>query len=366
MMQEKNLHPNDPATGNALARLRARMSPQSLFRADRIAKINEGYVKGPNDKALDEAVDQMLDDQAAFHASTGYAKAEADRIRALFVIGESGSGKSTAIRRLFALKEQLQPYVDDYGQNVQLAYSFKAPKPTTAKLVAKTGLRTIGYPIERDDQANVMWDLFREQLKEREVLWLHVDEMQHVVKGSNHATVQDTADVVKNLLQLEDWPLNAIFSGVPGLAAFLEHEDGQLKNRCKILRFEPLRQGQDTRFVQRMVEGIIVRHAEMKPLEALLSEEFANRLLHAASGAFGTSIQITRSAIFGALRAGREEVHPEDFELAYAQSSGCRPGENVFAVANWRSINPSRALHDLVAKYQESEKEALKARSRRG
>lgn len=349
---------------NSLTRLRSSMAPETLARVDRMARIKQGYVTGPHDKLLEQAVADMMEAQAAFAVSSGYAASEALKERALFVIGDSGSGKSTAIKRVFARTSGLESFIDDYGQNVHPTVSFKAPKPLTMKLLAKTGLRAIGYPIERDRQENQMWDLFREQLKEREVLWLHIDEMQHAVKGSSHTAIQDIADIVKNLLQLDDWPLNAVMSGVTSLAAFLQFEDRQLKNRCRIVRFEPLKRGQDTKRLKRAVEGVITVHAEMQAADAVLTDEFIHRVLHATCGAFGTAIQFTREAIFIALRAGREQVLPDDFGLFYQRASGCKADENIFEASNWQMIDPGKAVHDYIIRHQEEEKAAREARSR--
>ena len=350
---------------NSLSRLRSSMAPETLARVDRMARIKQGYVTGPHDKLLEQAVADMMEGQAAFDVSSGYATSEALKERALFVIGDSGSGKSTAIKRIFARTSGLESFVDEYGQKIAPTFSFKAPKPLTMKLLAKTGLRAIGYPIERDRQENEMWDLFREQLKQREVLWLNIDEMQHAVKGSGHTAVQDIADIVKNLLQLDDWPLNAILSGVTSLAAFLQFEDSQLRNRCRIVRFEPMTRGADTKRLKRAVEGVITVHAEMQAADAVLTDEFLHRLMHATGGAFGTSIQITREAIFIALRAGREQVLPEDFILFYGRASGCRPDENVFTAPNWHMIDPGKAIQDYVIRHQEEEAAARKARGRK-
>lgn len=368
MLDNKSENGGDSSrlAGTSLARLRSRMAPESLARADRMARIREGYVTSPQDRVLEEAVDAMIEGQAAFAVGGGYAASEAMKERALLVIGESGSGKSTAIKRVLARRPELESYVDDYGQSVHPAVSFKAPKPLTMKLLAKEGLRKVGYPIERDRQENQMWDLFREQLQDRGVLWLHIDEMQHAVKGRGHAAVQDIADVVKNLLQLDDWPLNVILSGVSSLAAFLQFEDRQLKNRCRIVRFEPLRRGQDTKSLLRIMEGVIRKHAEMDVADAVLTEEYANRLMHATCGAFGTAIQFTREAVFIALRAKREQVLPEDFALFYRRASGCRPDENVFTAPDWHTIDPGKAVYDYIVKYEEEEKEARLARGRKG
>lgn len=348
----------------AISRLRGALSPESRARADRMAKIRAGYIVTPQDKALWEAVEGMIEAQAAF-GSSGYAASEAHKQRALFAIGESGSGKSTSIRRLFAKMEAFAPYVDEYGQEVRPAVSFEAPKPLTMKLLARTGLREIGYPIVRDRQENEMWDLFRDQVKERSVLWLHIDEMQHAIRSQTHTEIQNVGDVVKSLLQSPDWPLNAIFSGVPSLAAFLQHEDKQLQNRCTVIRFDPLVPGEDTALLTKSLSAVITRHAEMEAEDAILTKPFVHRIMHATGYAFGTSIQFVREVIFVALRAGREKVLVDDFVSAYARFTGCRPDQNIFTAADWKTVLPENSLKDYLTKLDADEHRARKERNRR-
>ncbi|MEE4013420.1 TniB family NTP-binding protein [Roseibium sp. FZY0029] len=341
----------------ALDRLRSQMSPDAKERAERIAWINSRYVARSLDAELEEMIQRMIEAQAAFDHS-GYAASEAHKQRALFVIGDSGSGKSTAIRRLFSRERTFQPYIDDFGQEIMPAVSFDAPEPLTMKLFARTGLEAIGYPIERDRQENQMWDLFRDQIRERSVLWLHIDEMQHAIRSTNHVGIQKTADVVKSLLQMPDWPLNAIFSGVPSLAQFLQHEDKQLQNRCKVIRFDPLRPGVDTERLRKSIEGVICTHAEMKAEDAVLSGPFANRVMHATNNAFGTAIQFVREVIFDVLRDNREKVEARDFVKAYARFSGCKPDANIFTAADWKAVIPGNALKDYLLTAQRQEQEA--------
>lgn len=381
MLQQKHEHGISKPVGrrNSLSRLRDSMPPETLARVDRMARINRGYVVRPIDRILEKQVNAMIEGQLvlerqlnamregqlAFQTNQDYAASEAFKYRAIFVIGDSGSGKSTAIKRIFArMPAGLQPYEDDFGQKICPTDSFKAPKPLTMRLLAKTGLESIGYTIDRNRAENEMWDLYRQQLEEREVLWVHIDEMQHAVRGSGHAAMQDIADIAKNLLQLEDWPLCAIFSGVTSLAAFLRFEDTQLRNRCFVLPFLPLKPGGGTKRLKRAVEGVVTVHAEMQTAEVILTDEFVNRLMHATCGAFGTAIQVTREAIFIALRAGREQLLPEDFVQFYATASGCKPDENVFTAPNWQLIDPGKAIHDYIVRFEQEEEAARKARKR--
>lgn len=343
-----------PLSGG-IARLRARMSPEALARADRIAHINNCHVKNPMDRELESIVGDMLEFQAAF--GSPIYDPEAHKIRAIFLIGNSGSGKSTAIRRAFAQRPELAP--PQPGEEFDRpAVSFVAPKPCTVTLLAATALAAIGYEIERMRQENQMWALLREQIRERQLLWMHIDEMQHAIRSRGLAGVKDVIDIVKNVVQLPNWPLHVVFSGVASLAAVLEHDDGQLANRCHVLRFDALVRGTGTASMKRIIAGVIRDHAGMEAEDAVASSEMANRVIHAVMGAFGTAIQLTREAIFVALRDGRERVLRSDFATAYGRWSGCQLGQNVFVSDDWEKIKPNNAIADFLRRAKETEKAA--------
>lgn len=98
--------------------------------------------------------------------------------RGLIVIGASGSGKTTAIRRLFAKHPDLhlpQPDVEQAD-----VVSFLVPAPATLKSVGYDCLTSLGYPLNRDRTGAVIWSKVQTLLSRRKVLFLHLDEVQHL------------------------------------------------------------------------------------------------------------------------------------------------------------------------------------------
>lgn len=339
---------------SALASLRSALGPEALARSSRIAHIKEQHVANPNDRILDRAMSDIMEEQEAFLAGPRRPEdAAALKTRALFIVGDSGSGKSTAIARAWSRRPGFMSGMDEKGKPTEgFAVSYVAPKPSTPKLLATTGLHAIGYPLVRPGQENEMWALLRQQIAELQKLWLHIDEMQHVVRSSGHSSARDVADIVKNLLQLETWPLACIFSGVNSLGAFLSFDDNQLGNRCRVIRFEPIRMGAGTRTAQRIVGGVITKHAGMTAEEVLATEDFANRLIQASRGAFGTAIQLVREAVFHALRHARERVTLQDFIAIYRAWTGCLPGQNPFSAPDPSVIDPAKAMNDCLVGFR--------------
>jgi type II secretory pathway predicted ATPase ExeA len=344
-----NDHENQNPFDNALSRLRASMSPQARERADRIASINSQYIGTKRDDQLNKLVDLLVENAA------GAALGEPGKRRALFVIGESGSGKSTAIRHLIANRTEFQPYEGGSGLLVKPMVSFDAPSPLTLRLLAKVGIEATGYPVFGRLQENEAWDLFKQRLQASRVLFLHIDEMQHAVKGNNPTKLQHLADTVKSLLQIRDWPLHIILSGVPSIVDFLGYDE-QLKNRSMVMEFAPQTKAAAD-IVAAVVQRIVEKHAGMRLSENAKDEEFVHRLIHATHGAFGTIIQVVRAAVEHVLHAKTSDGKPipeivslDVFAEVYATFTGCVPGQNVFKVKQWDIIVPSNALARMLAK----------------
>lgn len=348
----------------AVGRLRGTMDAGALAHADRMAKVHNAYVITARDKPLSDAFDRMIGNVAGLGSADDIVSADADKRRAIFVIGESGSGKTTAIRRQIALRPQFRPYFDGHGLEISPMVAFDAPKPLTLKLLAKKGLEEAGYPVYGRKQENEMWDLFKEQIKERSILFLHIDEMQHVIRGNTPGEIHNIAAVVKSLLQIKDWPVHAIFSGVPNLARFLEKEE-QLRNRSEIIKFEPMSFPADAGLIKTVMLRIVTVHAELEATSALESNEFIQRLMHAADGAFGTIIQMVRTAVASVIYSNGTDVGPGDFARVYAAFTGCTPDRNVFLADDFKDIRSDAALAQMIEDYERQQGLAPKPRGQK-
>lgn len=97
---------------------------------------------------------------------------------------------------------------------------------------------------------------------------------------------------------------------------------------------------------------IVEKRAELA-LAPSLDESYLARLIHAADGQFGTSVEFIQDAIQEALINGHTSVGPEHFARVYAARSGCSPDRNVFTEDNWHLINVSMALQDAHADVRE-------------
>ncbi|WFU04552.1 AAA family ATPase (plasmid) [Rhizobium sp. CB3171] len=170
-------------------------------RVEILGRMNAAYIGTPRDALLDLAFDGLLENVA----SALFGKAA--KRRAIFIVGESGSGKTTAVERHIAKRPQFAPRVAADGTKVRPFVFFEPPKPLTLKGLARSGLAALNYPITTTRiTEQELFDLWKEQLRENRVLFLWIDEMQHVLRGNTTKEIQNVADVLKSLVQIEGWP----------------------------------------------------------------------------------------------------------------------------------------------------------------
>lgn len=322
----------------ALTRLRSAMPDKSRERAERLARLHSKHVTTPRDAALETEIEMLIQNAASAHGSVRRDGS------ALVVIGDSGAGKTTLLKRIIANRAEFQPYQDRYGISTSPLISVVAPSPCTLKQLGREVLRAQGYPLSREIKEHMVWELVRQQIRIRKVMFIHIDEMQHAVNTLNDIERQKLSDTIKNVMQQPDWPVCFILSGIPTLARLVS-SDVQLMRRSRIFEFSNLVFTKDAVSVRKMIEHMVTKHAEMQ-LASALPDEFIHRLLHAAYGRFGVVIQLVRGAIEQAMfdEAAGGQVKARHFAAAYSRFSGCTEDENVFLRTDWHKLQPSAAL----------------------
>ncbi|WP_373413840.1 TniB family NTP-binding protein [Ensifer aridi] len=322
------------------------LDPERQLRVETLGRMHSAYIGTHRDRQLDMLFDSLIENVAATLFGT------AAKRRAIFVVGESGSGKTTAIERQIAKRPQFAPRLTADGQWVRPLVIQEAGKPLTLKGLARGGLKALNFPVTyKQITEQEIFDLWKEQLKEQRVLYLWIDEMQHVLRGNTTKEIQNVADVLKSLVQIDGWPLHLILSGVPALAQFVHlagDADGQLKGRSNLVELRPLSYPEDVKSIRKIVLKIVTKDAALIPVD-LEGDEFIHRLIHACNGAFGLIIQLVRAACEHSLRTKATTVDVGSFAFAYSLG-GCRPSQNIFTAEAWQTIVPDNALGELLAR----------------
>jgi len=304
--------------------------------------LYRGYIEHARDMRLGAELREMVDNAEACRLGAG------SRRRALFLIGASGSGKSFALRHHFSLIPEFQAKVNEYGESCRTILSFEAPEPCTSKDFAVAILQAIDVPVKARTTEGELYAMVKTQLRERGILYLHVDEAQHLLRHKTTAAVLDVQDRLKSLMQIEDWPLHTIYSGVPQLADILKG-DKQLANRSKVMRFIPLNLPDDRVTIDQVLTEVVEEKCGLKVPEELRQDDFLGRLCLANSGCYGTIIESVQSACFLVMNKGKDTVDQRAFSFNYQRDTGCLPSDNIFTAKRWSEINPDNALADLAS-----------------
>ncbi|TAY98681.1 ATP-binding protein [Rhizobium leguminosarum] len=300
------------------------------------------YIENPGDKMLAEMLQELVNNVELCRRGVGSQR------RALFLIGGSGSGKSTALAHHFRRMPEFQPRVNEYSETVRPLLSIEAPKPCTTKDFAVAILDALGVPSKARQSEGQLFATVKTQFRERGIIFLHVDEAQHLRRHSTQQAINDVQDRIKTLMQIADWPLHMIFSGVQDLADLLKGGHGQVARRSLVTRFIPLTVLNNKDHIQGVLSEIVEKRCGLLLPEELQTDDFIGRLCLANSGSFGEIIKAIQAACFLVMRKGKDTVDVRAFAHNYQRSSGCMPSDNIFTAARWSEIDPANALADLA------------------
>ncbi|MFT3810152.1 MAG: TniB family NTP-binding protein [Micropepsaceae bacterium] len=255
--------------------------------------------------------------------------------RGIAVIGDSGSGKTTAVRRLFSTYPDLQKLQP--GIEKAEAVSLSLPSPASVKFVGLACLNVLGYPLRRDRTSAIIWDLVHNNLRLRQTLVLHFDEAQDFYVNQNAREMQSMVNTLKALMQNPEWPVSIILTGMPQLRDLI-NMDPQLARRFTPVHFTKLDSAQDGAPIMKMVADY-AQAAGLEMAPDLQGGAFVRRLIHAAAEEFGLTVELLLFAIEIALRAKEPQLDHACFVQAFAHRSGCMPDFNPFLREGYSSIN---------------------------
>lgn len=305
-------------------------------------RSRERYFETGRDKVLMKFVDKLRQNAAAMDkGGCGSHR------RSLFVIGETGSGKTRSINRIVALVPEWQASIDHFGDEVIPLICIKPPQPCSMKALAVRLLRAMKVPAPKRMTDPELYVFLEEQLRERGVKAIWIDEMQDVTRSNTPKAIQAVQDTLKALVQIDGWPIHTIYSGVPALATFLQG-DRQLARRSYVMRYEPMEYPDDEAWIEKIMETVVCEDYGLTRAGDTQTDVFREKLCRAASGAFGSLVELVQEACFRAADAGRTQVKLSDFAKVYEEDVGCDRRDNVFVAANWREIIPANALDDIA------------------
>lgn len=253
--------------------------------------------------------------------------------------GASGTGKSCAMVQLIAAA---QNELAASSSPDAMIVSLRVPTPATLKFMGQMILRALGYNLSAERQAWYIWDLVRHQLKQRQVLFLHLDEAQDLSSRGTKVELNAVASMLKTLMTDPDWPVGILLSGTEELEKTLNH-DPQLARRMDAIHFSPLSAVGDAPDALGLLENYAAR-AGLRVDPDAQNFELAERLIHAAAFQFGLVIEIIISAIEIALLQEAVTLQVRHFALAFEYRSSCATAFNPFIVNDYYKIDARKVF----------------------
>ncbi len=298
------------------------------LRSLRVA-VRKMYIENSYDEILDELVAGLVENKLDFDAGAASPR------RGFFVIGQAGSGKSWSIRRALASNPDLQPRINEYGERRPQYLSLKVGNKAASINLVSDLLKAMDLP--HDGREKKMTDELMNQFKQRGIWLLHLDELQHTVRSNTTKAFEAIQDLLKGMLDNEEWPLHMILSGVDRIKKI--EEELQIDRRSGGLTFYPMTSPANNDRIQGLMTTIAVEACGLELDDKLKTEEFYERLCMAKRGAWGTMIETIQSVSFAALKRGRRTLKITDFARDYEATKGCPVSENLFVAPNFRDLD---------------------------
>ncbi|EJC80817.1 hypothetical protein Rleg4DRAFT_2481 [Rhizobium leguminosarum bv. trifolii WSM2297] len=293
--------------------------------------------KNERDDDLAEEIQAMLDNVEDF-----LEFGTCDERRGLFVTGPAGTGKSSALRHILSSHPELQPYRDEYGALIRPCLSIKLPKESKTNVVVEQVIKALDLPDEGSEK--LLTPIMHDMLKAHKVRLLHFDEAQHTVRSQTSSAFEAVQDLVKQLIDREDWPVQVILSGMPRIEKM--REDEQIGRRSYVFPFRRLDFEADKAiFSDLLIE--IAGDCGITVQPKMLEVESLARLCKATHGAWGILICDIRKACFRALSKGKSEVTINNFAQEYERNTGALQKENIFTAGNWQELKVKETLKEM-------------------
>ncbi|TGU93233.1 hypothetical protein EN794_032785 [Mesorhizobium sp. M00.F.Ca.ET.151.01.1.1] len=334
--------------------------------------IPENDIADPALKALCDKLKRMYlvterDERlrAAFHVfkGGGFSLSDADGCsqegRMLLVVGETGTAKTSAIKRLAKA---------EFGEGAGFAPSpfLRVVMPSEFNL-KRLGDRILGacrYQLTRMPSTD---DLLRKvdgQLRNLRPQVIHFDEFQRIlsVSATIHLTYDQALRNALNYLKLfMDDGFNLLISGPPEIEKLFS--PGYLKRRSTQVEFARVVATDD---VIEEIADAIASYCRVAQIETFGDEaaEAVPRLIHAASGGQGLALEVGKGAVFYAAWKGKGKLGLDDFADVFHDVTSAPFSENPFLVPDWRSL-PNTLVATINVQKEEVENRPAKKTGRR-
>lgn len=265
---------------------------------------------------------------------------EAEPGHALTIMGESGAGKGTVVRKALKALTTLQDYDDGYGNTMRPILYVTAPSSGNMTDLAAEILERLGYENSVMGRGASVYHKVQRSLRNYDTKLVVIDEFQHVLDAPKIKGAAYVTNTLKNMLQDSSWPVHLVLVGLPEIDTMIERDPAeQLERRTDPFKIADPSFEEDGDYFEWIVSELVEKRAGLR-ISNDQPNEFIERLMHGARSRFGLIMHLITWAIEDALESGSDEVATTNWIEAYARLAKCkREDENVFAEPAWRGIH---------------------------
>ena len=264
--------------------------------------------------------------------------------RALILAAPSGAGKTSLVRHGTRAHPDLFTVPDDGGA-VGMLFVQVPPACNLADLGAEVA-RAAGYGVSARLKASVAWGAAMRQVREKGIRFLWLDELQNVTELANKKEALRIRNTIKMSLINRHHAMGLVLSGDTSIVAFL-CSDKHILRRSDVMAVAPA----DPSLFGAIADAIrlMAGKADMSTPPDLRTE-VVPRLVHAALGQFGTSIEVARMAVARATEGGGGTsgapmiLTMEHFARSWARAHGVGADENPFVTPRWAELDIAAIL----------------------
>ena len=332
------------------------------------AKLSASYFGRPADERLRRHFDAFLEERARF-VQAGPSEDVKREAQLIVATGETGAGKSRALRRLLLGTPRLAPSEDG---RVRPCVRLSVRAPATLKSVGLELSKVLGYPLSPETRENVVWAKVIEHLASAGTEVLVLEEFQNASSRANKDEAVRLRDTIKSLL-IDEHPVILVLSGLPEIVDFVRF-DGQVRRRARFTAFETL-DVEDAPFVTEAIASL-ARDADLALDDKAFRTNVVPRLVHAACGQLGNAVEMAIEAVLCALRprvpvhdaegeevdeadgAPRESLTVGDFASMFEERTDNMPFANPFLAKDWHLIDPTQVGVHLPSQMRRMDGEA--------
>ncbi|CAI3923184.1 TniB protein [Alteromonas macleodii] len=309
------------------------ISEENIFK--HIAKTKNTIVVHPSYQKASEQIEKAL-----------RAKIAANVSKNILCLGDPGTGKTT-------LKNHLKvkyPPMNDSVCIAQPLVCVETPSKPTVKSMAETILVELDDPNFYRGTATQKTNRIKDLFREKKVMMLIVDELQHFVDHCGPSTAKEVSDWLKSLM--EDSKVCFVLMGLKRSITLLSINT-QLQRRFSQKVYLPpfsITDPESTKIFGGVILQLEQSLATKSPLA--LTEDLVKRFYFATMGIIDYVTKILITAYEIAMDMGHEGITSETLELAFNEAiwQECKRSKNPFSnTFTWEFLDkPNMPFHDAV------------------